>query len=165
MAIRVISKRLISVASRRTGRDIFTLAGPEWFRRLSTHFLLGGTRFVTRIMPGYVMPISEKYEIIIDLDGPASYVNTGAVNAASGQVLNASDLGIGGFEMVDRQDLSSDLANTFLISLTGQSTSADNVANAVPVARIYWFVQSTGAQVANGVALNTKSVRLQIRGV
>ena len=162
MSHRIISKRVIGLRTRR-GRDILTSRG--WAASLLRHLALGGTRFVTRIMPGYVMPISEKYEIIIDLDGPASYVNTGAVNAASGQVLNASDLGIGGFEMVDRQDLSSDLANTFLISLTGQSTSADNVANAVPVARIYWFVQSTGAQVANGVALNTKSVRLQIRGV
>lgn len=160
--IRIISKRMIGLRTKR-GRDILTSQG--LLASVARHLLLGGTRFVTRIMPGYVMPIADKYEIICDVDGPASYLNSGAVNNTSGQPINASDFGIGGFELVDAQSLSSDELNTFLIWLPNQSTSSDNIGNALPTARVYWFVQSTGAQVANAVNLSTKSVRLQIRGV
>jgi hypothetical protein len=115
-----------------------------------------------RILPGYVNVIGDKYEVILDRDGPASYVNTGTF-ATSGDVLYASDFGLGGFEVVQADALSSDGLNFGWIFLPGQSTSVGG--NAVPTAVIHWYVLATNAEVANGVALNTKSIRLQIRGV
>jgi len=114
-----------------------------------------------RILDGYSLPIGDKIEIIVDHDGPASYTG----GAAGGETINASDFGLGGFELIQCDALSSDGLNTVFPTLTGQSTSAANKANAVTSATLRWFVTATGAEVANGVALNTKSVRLQIRGV
>lgn len=117
-----------------------------------------------RILPGYVTEVGAKYELIVDLDGPASYAN-GTIGTTGGQVINALDYGIGGFEVVDPQGLSSDGLNYVQIQLVGQSTTGAVSGNAVKSARIYWIVQSTNAQVANAINLSGKSIRLQIRGV
>jgi hypothetical protein len=114
-----------------------------------------------RILDGYSMPIGDKIEIIVDHDGPASYVG----GAAGGETINASDFGLGGFEVVQADGLSSDGLNSVFVTLTGQSTSGANKANAVTSATLRWFVVSTAAEVANGVSLTGKSIRLQIRGV
>ena len=114
-----------------------------------------------RILDGYSMPIGDKIEIIVDHDGPASYVG----GAAGGETINASDFGLGGFELVQVDALSNDGLNSVYVTLNSQSTSNANKANAVTSATLRWFVVATAAEVANGVALNTKSVRLQIRGV
>jgi len=117
-----------------------------------------------RILDGYMLQVSEKLEVIVDHDGPATYVNTNTF-ATSGETINASDFGLGGFELVQVDALSSDGLNYAYVVLVGQSTSTANKANAVTSAVIHWFVVATGAEVANGVVLNTKSIRLQIRGV
>lgn len=117
-----------------------------------------------RNLDGYPTYVGGKLETIVDLDGPASYNNTG-VFATSGQVINASDFGWGGFEIVDAQSLSSDGLNWVQIQLPGQSQTGEAKGNAVPTARIHWLVQTTNAEVANAVNLSAKSIRLQIRGV
>jgi hypothetical protein len=64
-----------------------------------------------RILAGYVAPNdSNKYEMLVDHDGPASYVNTGTFNT-SGEQINASDFGLGGFEDIGSDMLSSDGVN------------------------------------------------------
>jgi len=114
-----------------------------------------------RIMDGYSLPIGDKIEIVVDHDGPASYLG----GAGNGETIFASDFGLGGFELVQVDALSSDGLNQVMVTLTGQSTSVANKANAVASATLRWFVVATAAEVANAVALNTKSIRLQIRGV
>jgi hypothetical protein len=156
---RIISITRISGPSRR-----WTLHMPRWLGALAWHFLFAGTKFVNRVIPGYTQPVGAKYELIVDHDGPASYNNTGTF-ATSGEVLNASDFGFGGFETVDPQGLSSDGLNYVWIQLPNQSTSADNIGNAVPTCRIHWYVAATNAEVANTVNLAGKSIRLQIRAV
>ena len=116
-----------------------------------------------RILPGYVMPVGDKYEVVVDHDGPASYNNTGTP-ATSGETINASDLGLGGIELCQVDALSSDGLNYVLVTIVGQSTSG-NVGNAVTSVTLRWFVVATNAEVANTVNLSGKSVRLQIRGV
>src|SRR5678815_1368803 len=101
-----------------------------------------------------------KHILIVDHDGPASYNNTG-VFTTSGETINASDFGYGGFEFIDEISLSSDSLNTVLIVLPGQSTSG-NFGDARPTAVIHWFVQSTGVEVANAVNLSGKSIRLRL---
>jgi hypothetical protein len=120
-----------------------------------------------RIMPGYKLDVSEKIEIVVDHDGPASYVNTGTF-ATSGETINAADFGLGGFELVQIDALSSDGLNIAYAVLTNQSNSntpQGTGANAVPNMVIHWFVFATNTEVANGVNLSGKSIRLQIRGV
>jgi hypothetical protein len=133
-------------------------------RLLASLLSLAGAKFANRVLPGYMNYMGSKYEIIVDHDGPASYNNTGTF-ATSGEVLNAIDFGLGGFEMADAQSLSSDGLNYCWILLTGQSTSADVAGNAVPTIRVYWYVAATNAQVANAANMSGKSIRLQIRGV
>jgi hypothetical protein len=115
----------------------------------------------TRILPGYDMPLGSKIEMIIDRDGPASY--TGGTSGTD--IINASDLGIGGFETVDCTGLSNDGTTSAVATLINMSTSNDNIGNAVPTARIRYFVVATAAEVANAVNLSGKSFRFQIRGV
>lgn len=120
-----------------------------------------------RILPGYNMPVGEKIDLIIDHDGPSSYTNSG-VFSTSGETLNASDIGLGGLEMVNAGMLSSDGLNFVQITPTNQSTSTTAVGtggNALTSVKIHWYVLASGAEVANGTNLSAKSIRLHIRGV
>lgn len=112
-----------------------------------------------RILPGYMMPVGSKYELIIDRDGPASYTG----GAAGTDLLNASDVGLGGFESVAADAVSQDGLTSCFVQLINQSTSG--LGNAVTQARLRYFVVATGAEVANATDLSTKSWRFQIRGV
>lgn len=117
-----------------------------------------------RILDGYVAQFGNKVEIVADHDGPASYNNTGTF-ATSGEIINASDFGLGGFELVQVDALSSDGLNYAYVVLVGQSTSSGNKGNVGTQAIIHWYVLSTNVEVANTVNLAGKSIRLQIRGV
>ena len=128
-----------------------------------------------RFLPGYPYP-NEKggYEIIVDLDGQASYNNTGTFNT-SGQQINALDFGIGGFEDVGSDMLSSDGVNVVEIVLGATIAGATNLNPApgsgqpaiVPVtAVLHWFTNVTrSAEVANAFNLSGKYVRLRIIAV
>ena len=107
------------------------------------------------------MPLGTKREVIIDRDGPASYTG----GTAGTDIINAADLGMGGFETVDSTGLSNDGLTAAVATLINMSTSNDNAANAVPSCRIRYFVVATAAEVANAVNLSAKSFRFQIRGV
>lgn len=109
-------------------------------------------------LDGYMNQVGDKLEVIVDHDGPASYANPTPFTA-NGEVINASDFGLGAFEVVDPMGLSSDQLNTVLCVV------GDGSGKAATTCRIHWFVQSTGAEVANAVNLSGKSIRLQIRGV
>lgn len=119
------------------------------------------------ILPGYVMPLSRsKYILHFDRTGPASYVRvvTGTV-PSGGDVLNASDLGMGGFDNVDT-----------MMDTTGQfyaqaiPIGGDN-GNAVQSIIFKWFsavtatvggqAQTQGAEAAAGTNLSTFSIRVE----
>lgn len=51
-------------------------------------------------LPGYPMPVGEKYLNVFDHTGPASYTQF-ATPSTGGDVINASDLGVGGFDSMD----------------------------------------------------------------
>lgn len=130
-----------------------------------------------RILAGYVAPNdSNKYELLVDLDGPASYVNTGTFNT-SGQQINASDLGLGGFEVVGADVISSDSQNEVVIALGATVAGATNLAPTpaappgpvVTTAVLHWYTGLRGiggaVEVANGTNLSGKYIRLRIVGV
>ena len=132
-----------------------------------------------RPLPGYPCP-NEKggYDWIGDIDGPASYINTGTFNT-SGQQINALDFGFGGFEIVDAPALSSDGINEVLLvigattaGVTGLSPSPQvgQPAPAESSCVLHWFAGIRGiggnpTEVANGVNLSAKSIRLRITAV
>ena len=112
-----------------------------------------------RILPGYLTQLGNKLEMLFDHDGPVSYVNTGTFNT-SGDIVNASDLGIGGIESLNVDGISSDGLNYAYIEYRNGGNG-----NAIPLVAIHWFVLATNVEVANAVNLSTKSLRLQLRGV
>src|SRR5208283_2536998 len=123
-----------------------------------------------RVLAGYPQPVGEKYEAMIDVDGPTSYVNSGTF-ATSGQQINASDFGFGGFEMIGTDDLSSDGVNTVQVVLGATVAGATNLQPAPPsspgvaaqTAVLHWYTSpSSATEVANGVNLSGKYIRLQI---
>jgi hypothetical protein len=113
-----------------------------------------------KCIAGYLQPVGAKLETLWDVSGPTSYANTGTFTT-SGQTINASDFGLGGIESIDAQSLSGDSLYTVLIALTPQSANS----GASKQATIHWFVQATGAEVANAVDLDGSFIRLRIRGV
>jgi hypothetical protein len=117
-----------------------------------------------RTLDGYPAPYCDKIETVVDHDGPASYNNTGTF-ATSGETINASDFGLGGFELVQVDALSSDGLNYAYVILTGQSITGANKGNVGVQAVIHWYVLLTNVEVANAINLSGKSIRLQIRGV
>lgn len=128
-----------------------------------------------RVLAGYVAPNdSGKYDMIVDHDGPASYNNTGTF-ATSGEQINASDFGIGGFELVGVDAFSSDGLNVVEICLGATIAGATNLQPAGPAgspgpvmttAVIHWYTNATrSAEVANTVNLAGKFCRLRIVGV
>lgn len=129
-------------------------------------------------LPGYPCP-NEKggYDWIGDVDGPASYNNTGTFNT-SGQQLNAADFGLGGFEIVDTPALSTDAVNEVVLVLGATIAGATNLQpepgagqSGVVAASVvmHWYTGLRGiggaVEVANAVNLSTKAVRLRISGV
>ena len=126
-----------------------------------------------RILAGYPQPVGAKYEIIVDIDGPASYVNSGTF-ASSGQQINASDFGFGGIEYIEVDGLSSDGVNAVQLVLGATvSPAATNLQPAPPAGQpgpiaqsavIHWFTSpSSASEVANGVNLAGKYVRVHMR--
>lgn len=126
-----------------------------------------------RILAGYVMPLGDKYDMVVDHDGPASYTNSGTF-ATSGDQINASDFGLGGFEYIEVDGLSSDGVNAVQIVLGATVAGATNLQPApttspgpvVTTAVIHWYTTpSSATEVSNLTNLSTKYVRIRIRGV
>lgn len=111
------------------------------------------------MLGGYEMPVGVKEMVTFDHYGPTSYAQ------ANGDVINASDLGRGGFDY-----LQADMTDP-----TGQAiayvvpTNGGN-GNAIPSVKLIWFAlvsatfggqaQTAGTQIVNGTNLSTFSLRL-----
>lgn len=108
-------------------------------------------------LSGYPQPVGEKYEKVFDHQGPASYNNTGTF-ATSGETITAISLGFGGLDTLGASGLSASGLYTAMVFLV----NAGN-ANAVKSAVIHWFVQATGAEVANAVNLSGEVIRFTAR--
>ena len=120
-----------------------------------------------RFLPSYPHALGHGItEAIFEHDGPASYSNV-ATNSGTGDVINASDItgnaGALGISFVDSLGLSSDGLNYCFVEYAPFGAAAGNSGLTVAQARLRWIVLSTNAEVANGVNLSGKSVRLQVR--
>ena len=121
------------------------------------------------VLPGYTMPVGEKYELMFDHTGPTSYTQFSSPSTG-GDVINASDLGFGGFDEVeaDMADVSGQFI-AYVVPLNG------GYGNAVPKVVVVWYSlvtatlggqsQTAGAQVAASTNLSTFSLRIRARAV
>jgi acyl CoA:acetate/3-ketoacid CoA transferase alpha subunit len=108
------------------------------------------------ILPGYLTEISNKYELIVDHTGPASY-------ATGGETINAADFGIGGIETIAIHAVSSPGGNGATVVF---STTAAPTGVAVNSVKIKWFTTASMATESTAATnLSAQSIRLQIRGV
>jgi hypothetical protein len=111
------------------------------------------------ILPGYVMPLGDKYLIHFDHAGPASYVSlvTGSagVAASGGDKINASDIGMGGFDNFDTMMDATGTYYALVVPVLGAN------GNAVPSVILVWYVAATDAQVAPGTNLSAFSIRCE----
>lgn len=124
-------------------------------------FNLGNT-----IVAGYPQPLGTKYILHVDRTGPASYtrVVTGPV-PTGGDVFNAADVGMGGFDNVDAT-----MDTTGQFYAVGILPNAGS-GNAVPSVILKWFsavtatvggqAQTLGTEVAAGTNLSTFSLRVE----
>lgn len=111
------------------------------------------------MLPGYEMPVGEKLMTTFDHFGPTSY------SQASGDVINASDLGRGGFDYMqaDMTDPTGQLI-AYLVP-TGAGGG-----NGIPSVKLLWYslvtatvggqAQTAGTQIVNTTNLSTFSLRL-----
>lgn len=121
-----------------------------------------------RILAGYISPNDAgKYDMIFDLDGPASYVNTGTF-LTSGQQINASQLGVGGFEDIGSDMIASDGTSVVEVvpaavgSTPAPAGPAGSVGKVFTAATLHWFNGVTrGTEFANLTNLSTKYIRLR----
>jgi len=122
------------------------------------------------IIPGYELPIGPKKIVAFDHYGPASYTQFVAAGA-NNDVINAADLGVGGFDYMD-SDMADATGQFYAFVLPGNGAAA-NVANnnAVTQMTLIWYsrvtatvggqAQTAGAQVVAATNLSTFGIRLR----
>ncbi len=115
-------------------------------------------------LPGYLMQLSDKLLLTFDHSGPASYVQF-VSPSTGGDVINAADLGVGGFDNVDAMVDTTGQFAAYAIPTNG------GYGNAVPSVRLVYFAlaagsiggqtQVVGAQAVAATNLSTFSFRIQ----
>lgn len=105
------------------------------------------------VLAGYPTPVGDKNVTIFDHPGPSSYSQAGnsGVVSSGGDVINALDIGMGGFDIFE--------ADTF--DSTGQLyaevilTNGNN-GNAIPSVRLLWYSRVTATVGGQAQTANTE---------
>lgn len=119
-----------------------------------------------RILPGYSTPMGDKILIHLDHDGPSSYTRVTVGTTPTGaDIINASDIGVGGFDNLDGMTDSTGRFYILAIPIGGGG------GNAVTQIMLVWFSlvtatvggqsQTANTEVAAGTNLSAFSVRVQ----
>lgn len=123
---------------------------------------------------GYPTPIGSKTRMTFDHTGPASYSNIGT-NSGTGDVINASDLGFGGFDslapafggFVEAYSQSGNFIVKMFTGSTGTTPSQSIPSGgAFPKVVLQWFTTAAAfgaisTEVANTTSLVAESFRLE----
>jgi hypothetical protein len=111
---------------------------------------------------GYPQYVGSKIRLAVDHGGPTSYSNIGS-SSGTGDVVNATDLGVGGFDSAGSTFAGYDFTNTYFVKALWPASPSST--NAQPKAVFQWFVVSTSAEVANATNLSTYTVRLMFDAI
>lgn len=112
-----------------------------------------------RPLPGYPMPVGEKYLVIADYLGPLSYVNGTGDKLVAGF---GGGLNQGGIEFVSGGNSVSGTYNIKIFYPSAATTSSTSQPGANASVIIKWYVLATGLEVANATNLSAEVVRLRI---
>lgn len=125
-------------------------------------------------LPGYPTDLGNKHFEILDHYGPASYANIGTSSGA-GDVLKASALGWGGFDLVTAAFKGYSQSGNYIVLLfTTSSTTTPAltppVGGAFTQVVLQWFTTSAAfgaisTEVTNTTDLSAEIVRLEAWGV
>jgi len=116
------------------------------------------------ILPGYIMPLGDKYLICFDHTGPSSYAQFSSPTTG-GDKINASDIGMGGFDTMQPVVDTTGLVIAYPVFNYGGN------GNAVPsVVMQYWSLvtatiggqsQTLGTQIAASTDLSALKFRVK----
>lgn len=123
-------------------------------------------------LAGYPMPLGAKYLTVFDHNGPTSYTQAGIAGVVSsgGDVINALDIGIGGFDVFE-SDMVDSTGQLYALVIATNGGSG----NAVPSVRVVWYsrvtatvggqAQTANTEVAASTNLSTFVLRCRALGV
>jgi hypothetical protein len=126
------------------------------------------------IVNGYPQPLGAKYQMRVDHAGPTSYVQFAPGSTPAGDIVNATDVGFGGFDSFGTTYAGYDTTGTYLVLVKpaknpfyspGTSLAGGGAATQCIV---QWFTTTGGAgtftpastEVSAATNLSTYTVRL-----
>ena len=111
------------------------------------------------ILPGYATYVGNKYLVVFDHSGPASY------SQSAGDVVNAIDLGMGGFDYVE-----TDMYDPTGVVYAEVVPTGGGGGNAIQSFKILWYAvatgtiggqaQTAGQQIVAGTNLSALNIRV-----
>ena len=121
---------------------------------------------------GYPQPFGTKYMMLFDHTGPASYANIGTSSGA-GDVIRASDLGMGGFDTFEAVfggfTEGYTASGNFVVKVfTGNTTTTPTISlptgSAFQQVTLQWFTTATpfgaiSTEVTNTTVLSAETIR------
>jgi hypothetical protein len=120
---------------------------------------------------GYPTDIGNKHLSIFDHVGPKSYANIGTSSGA-GDVINASDIGWGGFDRLSPIFGGYSLSGTYIVKMfTGHTTTTPTITQGNQTTRtVQWFTTSAAfgaisTEVTNATDLSAEVIRFEAIGV
>lgn len=123
---------------------------------------------------GYPTDIGNKHLEIFDHKGPSSYGNIGT-NSGTGDVINASDLGWGGFDRFSvafgaYSESGNYIIKVFTTSATTVPAVSPPLGGAFPKVVLQWFTTSAAfgaisTEVTNTTDLSGETIRIEAFGV
>ena len=113
-------------------------------------------------LPEYPQPLGKKYQTVFDHTGPSSYVQF-ATPSTGGDVINAADLGMGGFDSIGPCVDTTGLVVAYPVYNTGGSGNAVGKVTiqywSLTTASLYGQSQVLGTQIVAASNLSTLSFR------
>lgn len=116
------------------------------------------------IIAGYPQQWGTKNRVMWDHYGPASYANV-LTNSGKGDVINAADVGFGGFDEAETKFGGYSQDGNYICTLTITAANANNPGNPLAACTLQWFTTSAAfgaksTEVANGTSLVGETIRL-----
>ena len=118
-----------------------------------------------KVLPGYLRQVGDKIEIVFDHTGPTSYTQFSTSTGLGGEVIQASALGIGGFDFVEvTRDTTGQVGVAVVMVTSGSGNAVKSftlVYTALVTATVGGQSQTINTQIAAATNLSTFSWRIK----